>query len=75
MVIFRPIRQVGCFSASAADDACQLDADRPRNGPPDAVRISRLHLAARAPVQALVDGVVLAVDRQDRDAVRAPRPR
>ena len=46
---------------------------RPRNGPPEAVRIEPPHLGAVAAVQALVDGVVLAVDRQDRDAAPARR--
>ena len=46
-------------------------AVRPRNGPPDAVRIRRLTSSDRAAVQALVDRVVLAVDRQHEHAVLA----
>ena len=67
MVILRPICQVGCCSASSAVTRCRArDARRPRNGPPDAVRISRRTSRGVAAVQALMDGVVLAVDRQDR---------
>ena len=73
IVILRPIRHVGCCSASAAETAASSDAVRPRNGPPDAVSTSRCTSAAVAAVQALVNGVVLAVDRQNRDALaRAP---
>ena len=49
IVIFRPIRHVGCFSASAADTAARSDAGRPRNGPPDAVRMSRRTSARSRP--------------------------
>ena len=45
-----------------------------RNGPPDAVRISRRISLAAAAVQALMDGVVLAVDRQDRRRRAGARP-
>ena len=41
IVIFGPICQVGCLSASAAVTSSRLSRARPRNGPPDAVRISR----------------------------------
>ena len=71
MVIFGPICQVGCRSASAGVTASSSSARSPRNGPPDAVRISRRISDAVAAVQALVDGVVLAVDRQHRDAAPA----
>ena len=73
MVIFRPIRHVGCCSASAAVTSASSDADRPRNGPPDAVRMSRRISRRLAAVQALMNGVVLAVDRQDRDAASPAR--
>ena len=72
IVIFGPICQVGCFSAVGrrhrrpARRACGRGT-----GPPEAVRMSRRTCCAVMPVQALVDGVVLAVDRQDRDARRA----
>jgi hypothetical protein len=39
-VILRPIRQLGCFSASAAVLSAVCAAVRPKNGPPDAVTIS-----------------------------------
>ena len=42
IVIFRPIRHVGCFSASGGATAASASAEWPRNGPPDAVRINRL---------------------------------
>ena len=73
IVILRPICHVGWRSASPGVDARQRLGGRwSRNGPPDAVRIRRRTSSRRAPVQALVDGVVLAVDRQDRHAA-APR--
>ena len=40
-VIFGPICQVGCRKASAGVTSARLALVRPRNGPPDAVRISR----------------------------------
>ncbi len=42
IVIFGPICQVGCFNASAAVTWASALNDLPRNGPPEAVRISRL---------------------------------
>ena len=74
-MIFGPICQVGCFSASAAvtsasvgeRSAAERSARRGQDQAP--------HLAGVAAVQALVDRVVLAVDRQHRHAaVAAPRP-
>ena len=41
-VILRPIRHVGCCSASCAVTLASSDDDRPRKGPPEAVRIRRL---------------------------------
>ena len=70
IVIFAPhppgrmAQRVGC------GDVRQLESRRPRNGPPDAVRISRRISAAAPAVQALMNGVVLAVDRQDGHPVR-----
>ena len=75
IVILRPIRHVGCCSASAAVTPVSSDAVRPRNGPPDAVRMSRRISDGVAAVQALVNRVVLAVDRQDRHAVPRAPPR
>ena len=49
MVIFGPICQVGCFSASAAVTSASALSDRPRNGPPEAVRISRRNSPAARP--------------------------
>ena len=51
IVIFAPIVQVGCRSASAGVTARSSSAARPRNGPPDAVRIAapRPAPAARPP--------------------------
>ena len=71
IVIFGPICHVGCFSASSAVTRSRLACARPRNGPPDAVSTRRRSSRACAAMQALVDGVVLAVDGQDRDAAAA----
>ena len=70
-VIFGPICQVGCRSASAGVTSARLALVRPRNGPPDAVRISRRTSRGIVSAQALMDGVVLAVHRQDRHAASA----
>ena len=72
-MIFGPICHVGCFSASAAVTFASALSDRPRNGPPEAVRISRRSSPLGAAVQALMDRVVLAVDGQHRDALLARR--
>ena len=40
MVIFPPIAQVGCASASSTVTDCSAARERPRNGPPDAVMVS-----------------------------------
>ena len=73
IVIFWPICQVGCFSASAAVTCARLSrraaAERPaRRGQDQAP-----HVPGRTPVQALMNGVVLAVDRQHCHAVPAGR--
>ena len=67
-MIFGPICHVGCFNASAAVTSASAASERPRNGPPDAVRIRRRTSLVAAAVQALMDGVVLAVDGQHRNA-------
>ena len=41
IVIFGPIRQVGCFRASSGVTRASSRADRPRNGPPEDVRTTR----------------------------------
>ena len=41
IVILGPIRQVGCFSASSGVTSVSSLRVRPRNGPPDDVRITR----------------------------------
>ena len=69
IVILRPILHVGCFSASSAETADEFGRG------PAAERSARrgqhqaADFAARAAVQALMNRVVLAVDRQDRDAL------
>ena len=65
MVMRRPITQVGCFSACSGVMAANWSsgslAERPaRSRQPDG-----LHFVVRAHAQALVHGVVLAVDGQD----------
>jgi hypothetical protein len=57
IVIFRPIRQVGWFNASAAERSTGRRQDQPP------------HLGGLAAVQALMNRVVLAVHRENRDAV------
>ena len=73
MVILGPIDHVGWASASATVTAPSRSAGQPRNGPPDAVSSSRatsvvgLHRG-----QALVQGAVLGVHRDDLGPRRAP---
>ena len=66
-VIFGPIDQVGWASASSTVTAASSARVRPRNGPPLAVSTKPGHRRARSPLaaQALVDGAVLGVDRDD----------
>ena len=73
MVIFGPIFQVGCRSASSAVTASSDSRASERNGPPDAVRIEPRDFRCRAAVQTLVNGIVLAVHRQHRHAAAAGR--
>ena len=71
IVILRPICHVGCCSACSgvtrsscvAREVAKRSARRGENQPPD--------LAPVTAVQALVDGVVLAVDRENRHAAAA----
>ena len=73
MVILGPIDQVGWASASSTVTARSCSAVQPRKGPPEAVSSSRatsvvgLHRG-----QALVDGAVLGVDRDDLGPRGAP---
>ena len=68
MVILRPIRQVGWLSGVHGDAGQRLGGQVPE-GPARRGEDQPAHLRGIAPVQALVDGVVLAVDRQHVDAV------
>ena len=68
MVIFGPMLQVGCASASAGVTAASSSRVRPRNGPPDAVRTSECDGLRRPPFEALEERRVLAVDGQDPPA-------
>ena len=73
IVIFGPIRHVGWRSASSGVTRRKLargeSAERSARGGQD----QPAHVGRLASVQALMDRVVLAVDRQDRDAA-APAP-
>ena len=68
IVILRPIRQVGCFSASSAVTSASSAGRAPAKRSAGRGQDETPDLRRRAAVQALVDRVVLAVDRQDRDA-------
>ena len=67
-MIFGPIDQFGCFSASLGRAAAIASRVQSRNGPPEAVRMIRSTSVDRPAVERLEDGVVLGIDRQDRDA-------
>ena len=51
IVIFGPIRHVGCASASSAVTDASCAASRPRNGPPLAVRTRRSTTSIRSPTR------------------------
>ena len=71
IVILGPIRQVGCLRASSGVTSVSSLRVRPRNGPPDEVRMTR-RTSWRAPAfERLKDGRVLAVNRQDLRSARA----
>ena len=53
----------GCASACSAVTSASSSRARPRNGPPDAVRTTPATRRAVAPLEALVERRVLAVDR------------
>ena len=73
IVIFGPICQVGCFSASFGGHLVETRRRPAAEGPARRREDQAPQLARPAAVQALVDGVVLAVDRQNRDAAAARR--
>ena len=82
IVIFGPMRQVGCAQRLVGRHARPaIAASRPRNGPPLAVSTRRATSAIRSPDQALPDRGVLAVDRAQpvervaAELVEQPRPR
>ncbi len=65
MVIFCPMLQFGCFRACASV-ACSISAlAQVRNGPPDAVMMTRTSSSAVAGAQCLEQRVVLGIGRQD----------
>ena len=70
IVILAPIDQVGWASAWSGVTAARSAAERPRNGPPEAVITSDSTVSGRGVAEALPERRMLAVDRQDR-AVRA----
>ena len=65
VVTIRPMSQVGWARASCGETSCSCSRVRPRNGPPEAVRISRSTSAARAGAQALGNRGVLRIHRDD----------
>ena len=71
IVIFGPIFQVGCASASSTVIASKR-RERPAagTGPPEAVSTSRRDLGRRPAAQRLVDRAVLGVHRDDLRAAR-----
>ena len=71
-VIFGPICQVGCASASARVTPSSSSRVRPRNGPPDAVSTRDSDRLERAPLEALEGGGVLAVDGQEQTSAPLP---
>ena len=70
-MIFRPIDQVGCARASSTVTCSSSARERPRNGPPEAVRTSDSTVSRIAPLEALEERRVLAVDRQQQAAAAA----
>ena len=77
MVILAPMSQVGCARASSGGRAAaSRSADQSRNGPPEAVRISRATVAMRLAGEALPERRVLRVDGPEpgqRAAMRVGR--
>ena len=75
IVMTGPMAQVGWASACSGVTSASSSRDRPRNGPPLAVRTSRRTSSARAAAQALRDRGVLGVDGHDLAGPRPPRSR
>ena len=73
MVIRRPITHVGCFSACSGVMPAKSASGVFRNGPPEAVSQMVFTSACRADPHALVHGVVLTVDRENRHIAFARR--
>ena len=72
IVIRRPMTQVGCFSAcSDRDHVRNRSAAVCRKGPPEAVSQMRRTSCCVPRTHALVNGVVLGVDGQQRHVLRA----
>ena len=73
-VIFRPIRQVGCRSASSGVAAASSSRVRPRNGPPEAVITSESSSSARRPSSQLAcrDEALLVRERERHPALERP---
>ena len=70
IVIFPPIAHVGCCSACSTVTPSSSAAERPRNGPPDAVIVSRSTVPAPLAGDQLVQRGVLGVDRDQLGAGR-----
>ena len=71
MVMRRPITQVGCLRACSGVMLANSVERQLAEGPAGGRQPDGLDLGVRADAQALVDGVVLAVDGQDGDVALA----
>jgi len=65
MVILRPICQVGWLRASDTPACSIRSMGQSRKGPPEAVRVIRRNLSPLLALQALEDGRMLAIHRQN----------
>ena len=74
IVIFGPICQVGCESASSTVTPSSSARERPRNGPPDAVSTRPSTESGLAALEALEERRVLAVDGQQLATAPLPCP-
>ena len=72
IVIFGPICQVGCASASLGLTSASSSRVRPRNGPPEAVRTSESTVSGARPSRHWKRCRVLAVDGQQAPASPLP---
>ena len=72
-MIFGPIDHVGCASASSTVTDSSSSRDRLRNGPPDAVRTTESTRLRAPALEALEEGRVLAVDREQQPPTPLPR--